>query len=522
MMPPQSPKKRTTWKRLLLGLIVIAALITGYRYWVVSNYEQELAALLAQINKEDPNWTWEQRLAARNALKPEENGGLELVELLKLTTLRETMTPKSEWARKYFEVVQKDVMQHGDYFLEQNPNARLPSQIRELIEPTLNLEPMPGVLNRARSLKQYQDGKLDHTNRSLLMLSLLPDVQGTRTLANLLAYDADLLADRNQTGLAIETIQGMLGVARCLSHDLFVISLFVRSAIVNQACNKTARLLAQPLLFTSEQLKLLQGEFEQDHTQTNDMLTEMMRSERAVLDHDLDLIAQGKANFSDIAGSLGLKLKFSTGNVSLDQKLVNLFPEMLYGWGNRPGHFKQERSTLLKFYNEAVRWSTLPEHTLLSALESWKTTGPFVTTFQRQFFLMNQGNTRKAQPEIIMLERPAQVFLKNRANLRLIIAAIACERYRLDTKSWPTSCEQLVPTYLKSVPIDPYTGQLLLLKALPDGLVIYSVGRDGKDDGGNVLPGETPARDLGYRLWNPAQRGINLDEKYNEYLKQMK
>jgi hypothetical protein len=58
---------------------------------------------------------------------------------------------------------------------------------------------------------------------------------------------------------------------------------------------------------------------------------------------------------------------------------------------------------------------------------------------------------------------------------------------------------------------------------LDDGLVIYSVGSNSKDDGGNIFYGEGgPAKDVGFRLWNPAQRGINLDEKYKEEVKKMK
>jgi hypothetical protein len=33
---------------------------------------------------------------------------------------------------------------------------------------------------------------------------------------------------------------------------------------------------------------------------------------------------------------------------------------------------------------------------------------------------------------------------------------------------------------------DPFTGQPLLMKRLPDGWVIYSVGKDLNDDGGQV------------------------------------
>src|SRR5260221_5958795 len=110
MMPHSQTKKRTTWKRLLLGLIAIAALIAAVHFWKVHQYEQELTILLAQINAEDPNWTWEQMEAARPAPDPKEDAGIELVELMKLTTLREVfpLSTRNEWARKYLELIDKD------------------------------------------------------------------------------------------------------------------------------------------------------------------------------------------------------------------------------------------------------------------------------------------------------------------------------------------------------------------------------------------------------------------------------
>ncbi|MNC97095.1 hypothetical protein D3C83_146420 [compost metagenome] len=38
----------------------------------------------------------------------------------------------------------------------------------------------------------------------------------------------------------------------------------------------------------------------------------------------------------------------------------------------------------------------------------------------------------------------------------------------------------------KEAKIDPYTGDPLLVKFTDDGPIIYSVGRNQKDDGGNV------------------------------------
>ncbi len=221
MMPRSQTKKRTTWKRLLLGLIAIAALVAGFRYWKVHQYEQELAALLAQINAEDPNWTWERMLASRPVLDPKEDGGLEVVELLKLTTLRETIprASRNEWARTYQDLFNQNTILNYDAFLEAHPNVTLPAPIKELTEPIMAKEPMAVVLGRARGLRHFEAGRIPHTYRQLLITSLLPDMQGTRAISNLLAWDADLQAHRGQTATALESVQGMLGAARCLSHD---------------------------------------------------------------------------------------------------------------------------------------------------------------------------------------------------------------------------------------------------------------------------------------------------------------
>src|SRR5262249_35009261 len=63
--------------------------------------------------------------------------------------------------------------------------------------------------------------------------------------------------------------------------------------------------------------------------------------------------------------------------------------------------------------------------------------------------------------------------------LRAAIAAVAAERYRRAHGVWPESLEALAPAYLGEVPADPYDGQPLRYRRLPDGVVIYSVGPDG-------------------------------------------
>ena len=66
-------------------------------------------------------------------------------------------------------------------------------------------------------------------------------------------------------------------------------------------------------------------------------------------------------------------------------------------------------------------------------------------------------------------------------------AAIAAERFRRATGALPGALGQLVPEYLPAVPIDPFSGgEIRYLKAA-DRVVVYSVGLNEQDDGGEKI-----------------------------------
>jgi hypothetical protein len=68
---------------------------------------------------------------------------------------------------------------------------------------------------------------------------------------------------------------------------------------------------------------------------------------------------------------------------------------------------------------------------------------------------------------------------------RITQTALAVERYRLaHTNCLPDDLSQLVPVYVRAIPADPFDGKPLRFKKLNPGFAIYSVGSDGRDDGG--------------------------------------
>lgn len=100
---------------------------------------------------------------------------------------------------------------------------------------------------------------------------------------------------------------------------------------------------------------------------------------------------------------------------------------------------------------------------------------------------------------------------RNTALLRCARIAVAVERYRADHGgAVPASAGDLVPQYLKGVPIDPYSGEAIRFAAGPDAYAVYSVGTNRVDDGGRFDGTELLGREPGRRLDAAADFGIRI------------
>jgi hypothetical protein len=107
------------------------------------------------------------------------------------------------------------------------------------------------------------------------------------------------------------------------------------------------------------------------------------------------------------------------------------------------------------------------------------------------------------------VDKVNEAGLRARGELLATAVGVACERHRLRTGAWPAALEEIPKDILPSAPNDPFTGRPLAYKRLHDGVVVYSVGPDGKDDGGAVHADEKAEKrqtDFGIRLWDPTHR----------------
>ncbi len=99
--------------------------------------------------------------------------------------------------------------------------------------------------------------------------------------------------------------------------------------------------------------------------------------------------------------------------------------------------------------------------------------------FRYPFSLISIPNFSKA----------VQVAARNETERQLTIAAIAIKRFQLRHGTLPSNLNALVPDFLPALPPDPMSGKTLLYHPAAGGdFVLYSVGEDGQDDGGDPRP----------------------------------
>ncbi len=90
---------------------------------------------------------------------------------------------------------------------------------------------------------------------------------------------------------------------------------------------------------------------------------------------------------------------------------------------------------------------------------------------------------------------PAQAEYK--ALLDTSRLGLALEIYRIEHGDYPDTLADLVPEIIPELPLDPLTGDDYIYRQEDEGFVVYSVGRNGTDDGGLHSP---PDKDIVWRI----------------------
>jgi hypothetical protein len=156
----------------------------------------------------------------------------------------------------------------------------------------------------------------------------------------------------------------------------------------------------------------------------------------------------------------------------------------------RHGSYEDERNLMLHFRDrerelrEAIRAQNWAEMRRLAGVTNTVMFNPKYPFRLKNYFYREQISRamRRVQPgEASTLMEHAAVA---EAERRLVVTAIALERYHHQYGRYPDTLEKLVPRFVATAPVDFMDGQPLRYQPGKQGYLLYSVGLDCIDDGG--------------------------------------
>jgi hypothetical protein len=450
---PSRPRRRRL--RLSLGCVLLAAitLVVGGYFYSSYQAERRLQAAIAAADRDDPHWRLEDLEAHREAIPDAQNSAL-IVEaaqqLLPSVGFSLGATPA-----------------HSAQQLDAE-------QARAL---RANLKEATAALAQARKLKDFPQGRYAVAWSEDAVSTPLPHLQRVRQLANVLAADAELRAHDKDLDGALESCLANLNGARSIGDEPTYISALVRVAIRAITLGRLEQVLSQG---EPSEAAMAATQKAWEREEQFPLLFAASRGERAFSDRAILALQNGKVSSTKLAG--GGPGSGLTGKASID-RVINYF---------RIGSLPNNRAALLELHHDIIAAARLPEMERKERFDKIRVESVKLPWLARLLFPA--------------ADKVAQAMSRSDAQMRTMIAALAAERYRKAHGRWPESLAALVPQYLREVPLDPFDGKPLRLRRLSDGLVIYSVGLDGQDNGGTLANNFAPGTDIGVRLWNLDQR----------------
>jgi hypothetical protein len=306
-----------------------------------------------------------------------------------------------------------------------------------------------------------------------LLLPYLPKVKAS---AQLLTAEALFDASNGEIEKALDALRAAGAVADSLAEEPLIISQLVRIAdwaIISKRCE----LLLNGATLSDQQLKTLQS-----LTQDAEKPSAMLRG----------LAGERAGHLAFFTGSPESMYVF--GNVASPPSLKDRLRASLFmGLLKSTGLLRKDRN----FYLDVMA-------TNIAAAEA---------PFPERLTLAQQANSAALSPpnrfmifSRLMLPALGKTIQRDgdhAARIRTAQTAIAVELFRrAHNGELPTDLNELVPTFLPSLPRDPFDGEPLRFKRRSSGYVVYSIGRDLRDDGGDEGDPKKPssAKDITFIL----------------------
>ena len=326
-----------------------------------------------------------------------------------------------------------------------------------------------------------------------------PHLAPAKSLSRWYGVQAQLALHEGRPGEAVEALVAQLQAPKLLAEDRVLISELVRFAMAGIALSTTWEAM-QAEGWTDQDLLRLQTTWARLEFLPG--FTRALEGERAfILTSAVAARGSNQAAYDYVRSDEG----------------GPLFPsepdgEISWGWISPHG-------AIYEFFRKRIycpiwrfAWSHQDERRLLGEIQLLLTSVRVMSAarsfVEREELLSNlkrvvtehgfYNRLRYPQPGLIMsLAHSVQRVARTETDRSFALCAIALKRYAQRHGTLPGALADLVPEFLETVPVDYFDGKAMKYHLNASGnFTLYSVGQDGKDDGGDLslMPEVTLAR----------------------------
>lgn len=299
---------------------------------------------------------------------------------------------------------------------------------------------------------------------------------------------------RGRTADACTDVRTMLALVRGAADERYEISQLIRQALARMSADATWDIL-QTTDVTDADLAQLQTEW-----QSLQFIAPMEKSFLFERVNDLRLEDSARDSSTNLSWWLGSLLwkhgysyeKSGKGN-SAQVVLVDKSPPLRKFVNRIVIPWDEAQWRWFWSYEDEIR-ALAAEGIVLDGIQAMETNRSSVaaqTFISTNFARLNLNSAKLQFFEVatrLALSQDAAIRRTARAQVarNMVITAIAIKRYEMRHNRAPDFLAQLVPDFLDSVPIDFMDGKPLRYRKTGDEtFLLYSVGENGKDDGGN-------------------------------------
>ena len=328
---------------------------------------------------------------------------------------------------------------------------------------------------------KYEEGTAGKEGEGLMGI-LMPHLSGFRRLAYALRWRIHLRAEQGQYKDAFEDVKSCYCLGRHLMGDKTLIEQLVGIAIRAVAIQTLREVLGEYEIDSSI-LATLQKDFEQIIASEDFVVS--LRTEKLCMYDELqrcfteDRLGEGHLylpRLRALGGPLGGQ---GEGRESMNKTGMEDFLDFLGDAVNV--FFKQpNKQQTLKAANEYYDYC---EQLAVKTAAQFHTESEDIDRKLEKFFSNNIFLNLLAPS----LRRVIEISNRLPADIDSTLTVIAILRYKQDKGNFPESLDELITAgYLKELPMDPWSDKPLIYKRTEDNFILYSVGLNFKDDGGQV------------------------------------